>query len=345
MNKRQLVFILAINMLALISIFSACTNDATTTPKATTTAAATDILASSDPTVAQLNQAISKVSDNPELYVKRAAAYYKAEGYDEAIADLNKAISLDSMKAFYYHSLADVYLDYNKSRLAINTMNKVVRLFPEKIPSLLKLSEFQLILRKNQECRQTILRILKIDPQNAEAYFMMGLNFKDLGDEDRALNSFQTAVENDPDHVDAWIELGQFYNKKDNPLALRCFDNAIRVDSSNVFALTAKGNYLAMRDKYSDAIEVFKKINKVDAQFADAYYNIGLAYLQMDSIKLAYDNFKITTRIEPLHYLAYYFRGQTYELQGNKDAAKKDYQQVLKLNPNFARAKEAIAKL
>ena len=40
--------------------------------------------------------------------------------------------------------------------------------------------------------------------------------------------------------------------------------------------------------------------------------------------------------------MAYYYRGLVQEQTGNIEAAKKDYQQALKLNPEFVRASEAL---
>ena len=74
---------------------------------------------------------------------------------------------------------------------------------------------------------ETIDNILKLDPQNAEAYFMFGMNFKEQEDLERSINSFQTAVEFDPDLVDAWINLGALHAQLGNEIAIKYFDNAI----------------------------------------------------------------------------------------------------------------------
>lgn len=292
-----------------------------------------------------ISKLIAASPDEPDLYVKRAALYYQNEQYKEAAFDLSKAISIDSMQVMYYHNLADVYLDANKSLAALETMNKASNLFPKRIPTLLKLSEFQLILKKNQDSFRTLDRLMKVDPQNAEAFFMMGLNFKELGDEKRAINSFQSAVENNPDLVDAWIELGYLLDKTKNPLAGRYFDNALRMDSSNILALEAKGNHLGGQGKFEEAIKTYQKITKIDRQYPNAYYNIGLAYLQIDSIEQAYRHFDISTKVDPVYTMGYFYRAYVWQLKGNKEAAKKDYEQVLRLNPDFERAKEALSNL
>ena len=323
----------------LLTLFVACNADAPSQKPVT------KAVASPETSVSALTNKIKATPNNANLYVQRASAYYKESAFDEAIADLTKALSIDSTQVMYYHSLADVYLDYNKSRLALETMTKASNRFPKRIPTLLKLSEFQLILTKNQESLQTLNKILQIDPQNSEAFFMLGLNFKDLGDEQRAINSFQSAVENNPDLIDAWVELGYLYDKKNDPIASKYFDNALRVDSTNVFALEAKGNHLGNQGKFAEAIQTYKKIHRLDRENPNAYYNIGLAYLQMDSIAQAARNFDISVNVDPLYIMGYFYRAYTAELRGDKAAAQKDYEQVLRLNPDFERAQAALEKL
>ncbi|MEO1513661.1 MAG: tetratricopeptide repeat protein [Bacteroidota bacterium] len=302
----------------------------------------------SDPGMAVINQLSQKIEgtpNDPSLYAQRAEAYYQKEGYDEAIGDLQKALSMDSTNVAYLHLLADVYLDYYKSRESLETMQKAVRLNPDNAFSLLKLSEFQLILKKQKEALQTLDQLLRKDPQNAEAFFMMGRVFEDLGDENRAINSYQTAVENDPQLQEVWLKLGNLFAKKKNKIALRYFDSAIELDTSDINALFAKGNYLHSNGQLDEAIALYKKINRIDIQYPDSYYNAGLAYMEKDSIPKAYGYFDLAIKMQPTFALAYYYRGLSAQLQGKFDQARNDYQQTLNLRPDFERAQEGLDEL
>jgi len=341
MLSKQSIYLTGFIAFLFLSIFVSCKNEDTKVDYNLPP----PVASLENKSMAKINAAIQENPNDADLYAARANVYFEKEGFDEAIADLTKAISIDSLKAPYYHQLADVYMDYYKSRLGINTMKRAAVLFPKRIPTLLKLSEFQLILQQHEESFKTLAQILKIDPQNAEAFFMMGLNFKDMEDDARAINSFQTAVENDPDLIDGWIELGYLFDKKENPIAIQYYDNALRVDSTNIIAIEAKGNHLAFNQKFDEAIDMYKKINRINPLYADAYYNIGLMYMQQNKLKEAYDNFNIAINTDPLLIMAYFYRGKASELQGNISAAKNDYQQVLNMQPDFDRAKEALAAL
>ena len=103
--------------------------------------------------------------------------------------------------------------NYN-SKEAINTMLYAVVMHPDRIPSLLKLIELRYIIEDYDESILTINEIIKLDPLNAEAFFMLGVNFKALNDILRATNVFQRAVELDTKMTDAWITLGEIYESK-----------------------------------------------------------------------------------------------------------------------------------
>lgn len=299
----------------------------------------------SNSNLVRLNQAIQQDPENPDLYFARAEMFYQQEGYDEAISDLEKALSYDSTNADYLHLLADTYLDYYKSKKALETMEQVVEYHPRRIPSLLKLSEFQLILQQYNESMRTLDRVLQIDPQESEAYFMFGMNFKEMGDTARAISSFQSAVDNNPNLIDAWIELGQLHAGLGNEIAGQYFDSAIRIEPQNVTVKHAKAYYLQDKGDLEGSLALFRDIVRQDPQYEDAYYNSGLLYLDLDSVLQAHEQFDMTLQVNPVHIRAYYYRGVASEMMGNLPAARDDYEQALRLAPDYVRAQEGLNRL
>jgi tetratricopeptide (TPR) repeat protein len=300
---------------------------------------------SEDPVIIGLTKAISENPENPEMYFERAKILNDRELYDPAIDDLQKAISLDSSKAEYYHLLSDTYLDYYKSGEALDVMEKVAEKFPNRIPSLLKLAELQLILKQYDASFFTVQKIMNQDKQNAEGFFMMGMIYRAQGDNDRAINSFQSAVELDPEIVDAWIILGDLFADKDFKIAERYYDNAIRLDPENLQAYHAKAFYLQNSDRVSEAIDLYKEINVRDPQYADAYLNTGILYLDQDSLNQAFEHFDILVKIDPQNYLGYYYRGIARMFNGDKVGARADLNQALKFNSTFEKAEIALREL
>lgn len=295
--------------------------------------------------IAQLNEAIKNSPENADLYFKRAQIFHQSETYLDAIADLSKAVELDSNQFEYYHLLADVYLDSYKSFDALRVMKSTVERFPDNTSSYLKLAEFQHILKKHRDVFETVDKVLKKDPQNAEAYFMMGLSLKEINETNRAINSFQSAVENNPQLIDAWIILGQMYTELGDPLALKYFDNALLIEPNNLDVMHAKAYYLNEQKDTDGALAMYKEMISKDPKYKEAYLNLGLIYLEMDSLKRAISNFDILLEVAPLTIAGYYYRGLTKELAGDMVGAKSDFKQALKFSPNYAKAQEGLQRV
>jgi tetratricopeptide (TPR) repeat protein len=297
--------------------------------------------------IADLSRQIEQGEGNKSgLYAARGYLWYENENFDEAIADVEKAIELDSSKVEYYHALADIYLDYYKSRKALYTMEKAASLFPNRIPTLLKLAEFQLILKQHQPALLTLERIRALEPLNPEMFFMFGNVFFDMGRKDEAMAAYQSAVEQDPDLIDAWIKLGTLLADKGSAQSEKYFDNALRVDSNSIDALHAKAYFLSnKKDDLNGAIRLYRKINVINPQYVDGYYNMGLIFLDMDSAQQAYQSFDLAIKFDPALAGAYYHRGLAAEKMGNKEQARSDYKNTLNIDSDFEAAKAALRNI
>ena len=298
-----------------------------------------------DPEIDGLSAQIAKSSDNAKLYYLRGQKFYEKSSYDNAIADLKQAIRLDSLNPEYYHLLADTYLDYYNSKEAIQTLQQLMLIYPERIPTLLKLAEFKHIIEDYDGSILTVNEVVRLDPQNAEAYFMLGMNFRALGDNARAMNSFQTAVEFDSGLTDAWLILGDLYEQKNDPKALKYYDSAILSNPDLTEAYHSKAFYLENHGKIPEAKQIYRDIILKDKNYEAAYLNLGVLYMEQDSLDLAYEQFNILAGINPKNYMGFYMRGMVQEKKGKTEAARTDYLSAYNLNSNDERVADALEKV
>lgn len=283
--------------------------------------------------------------DNPRSFFERAEFYYDQSDYDGAIADLQAAIKLDSLKPDYYHLLSDSYMDYYRSKKALMTMEEAAELFPDRIATLLKLSEIQLILQQYEPSLITVSKILSREPNNPDGHFMKGMNFRAMGEVEKAIGAFQTTTELRPDYIDAWLIAGDLFDQKGSKLALDYYEAAINADPKNPTALHSKAYYLQNNGNDNEAIRIYKKINSIDKNYLDAYLNTGILYMSMDSLDKAMEQFNIMASLKPQNHLPYYYRGLIYEAQGDLGAARSELQNCLNLKSDFSKAKVAINNL
>lgn len=295
-----------------------------------------------DKALEKLTDLIEKAPNDHSLLYERAKYQYEQKQYDPVINDMNAAIALDSLVPEYYHLLSNAYMDYYRSRDALNTMIDAADRFPERIPTLLKLSETQLILKQNEESLFTVARILTVDPDHAEGHFMKGMNFRAMGDADRAIASFQTVTELDPEIIDAWLLIGDLFEEKGMPVAKEFFEAATRVEPDNPNVWHSLAFYLQNNGDDEGAVKVYRKINLIDKNYTDAYLNSGIVLLSNKKLAEAKEQFEILAKIQPENHFAYYYRGLIHEQEGNFAAAKSDYQTSLNLKSDYRDAQKAL---
>jgi tetratricopeptide (TPR) repeat protein len=187
--------------------------------------------------------------------------------------------------------------------------------------------------------------ILKRDPQNADGYFMLGMIFKEMGDEAKAINGFQKAADFNADSKDAFIELGQLFTKRKSPLAIKYFDNALLVDSLDLNAIMGKAYYYQVQNQLPEAIALYQKAVNIDSHFYSALFNLGLIYLDQNDVDKAYQHFDLITKQSVTFYQAYYYRGFIEEKRGNKAAAIANYKQALEFRSDYDNALQGLKRL
>jgi tetratricopeptide (TPR) repeat protein len=292
-----------------------------------------------------LSEQIKANPKSASLYAKRAEAYYGADAYDLAIADMASAMKLDSNNIDYHILLADIYVESLQSRLALKTMERAVSLNPDKIPTLLKYAEMQLILQFHNESMETINKILFRDPLNADAFVLMGINFKETGDTTKAIVAFKKATNLKSELTDAWLNVALLKGAKNEKDALDYFNTAIRLDSTNAAILHAKAHYLQTLNQPDEALAIYRQIGILDPHYKDAFFNSALIYIEKDSLDKALELLNITTEITAIYPKAYYYRGYIFERKKDYESARKNYQQAASMSPSYKEAQEAVDRL
>lgn len=298
-----------------------------------------------DEIVDALSEQILNAPLVPEHYYQRASALYEREDYALAIEDLKKAIAIDSLNPNYYHLLADNYMDYYRSREALETMRDVLKIYPERVPSLLKLAEMEYIVERHDVSIYNCNLILKNNPQNADAFFILGLNFRALKEIDQAIGAFQTAVEFDPELIDAWMILGDLYAEKGSKKAIDYYNSAILLAPDKPEPKHSKAFYLQNNGDMPGAIDLYREIVVSNPDYTMAYLNSGILYMQMDSLDRAYEQFNILAGRQPQNANAYFYRAQVHFVRGDMEEAKTDLENTLRLNPEDTDAQDLLSEV
>lgn len=284
----------------------------------------------------ELNESIEKNPMDPSLYITRAKNYRSHKDYTSAILDLQRVLELDSLNTDAYLELALLHFEQNKTKETNDFLNTLLAIDSMHIEANLKKAELELYIGDYQSTINLVNRVLKQEITNEKGYYMKAMAYKLGGDTVLAISNFQTTVEQDPDHYNAFIQLGLIFLAKNDPVCLNYFDNALAIQPASTEALYAVGLYFQNNNDSEKAKEVYEKILATKASHTDAIYNLGYLALNFDKeYEKARAYFQDGLRFVPKDSRFRYMEGLTYELEGNKEKAHEIYNSVLLNNSAY----------
>lgn len=296
--------------------------------------------------IEQLNKAILEAPNNAGLYIERAKQKVLAREVDAALKDVRRAISIDSTNALFYEVLGDVHYANASLKKASEAYFKATTINPKLVDPHLKLGENYMVVENYSEAISHLDNALRADVYNAKAYYLKGICFKYMKDTSRAVSSFQTAVEQDAEFYDAYIQLGIIYAAAKNTLAEAYYNNALRIDPFSTEALYNKGLFYQDIEQYEQAITTYRKIIQLKPNYALPFYNIGfIKMIEKEEFDSAAFYFSNAIANSPDYFQAYYNRGLCNELMGYYQQAQSDYKESLKIQADFTPAAQGLNRL
>jgi len=168
--------------------------------------------------------------------------------------------------------------------------------------------------------------------------------YKNMKDTNKAISSFQTAVQTDPKYIDAHMQLALIYKARTNKLALQYFENAFKADSSDMGPLYGAAMFWQDQGNYTEAKKVFRRMVMINKDFEKSYYNMGWMLLQEDSTEKAMRQFDLAIQVKQDYVEAWYNRGLCNENLEKYEPAIEDYKQALTFNPDYSPAQTALRR-
>ncbi|MFX1339469.1 MAG: tetratricopeptide repeat protein [Promethearchaeota archaeon] len=93
--------------------------------------------------------------------------------------------------------------------------------------------------------------------------------------------------------------------------------------------------------EYEKAVEIFKKILEIEPNNFKVFYNLGIAYSNLDQVENALKAYNTAITLKPDYKHCYYNIGLLYEEKENLNMALNYYEKALEIDPNFPYAVHA----
>ena len=288
------------------------------------------------------------VSDTLDLdgYIKRSRWYLASGQVGYAIRDINSALSIDGKSIDALLLLADIYYALGDQDNILVTLNKATEIAPMDSRPVIKLAELSFLQGNANLANAYLDKALELNSINPQAYYLRGVICMSKNDTVQALRQFMKARNQDDSFIDPVLQIASIYSAQRNPMAKDFYALAIQMEPDNWSLYYDLALYLQDNGDPEKALEIY---DTLDARVPGNYqvlFNKGYVNLvYLFEYDKAIENFDRALEINPKSTDALLNKGVAYEQKGNYKQAKSIYLQILKDNPNYQLAIDALHRI
>ena len=294
-----------------------------------------------------LSDSIAMDSTDAHLYVSRAKAYFANEQIGQAMVDINKALQLDPNNVDTYLLLADVYYTMGDQDNIASTLNRAAEINTLDARPLVKLAELNLLQQNYNLAIGYVDKALGLSSYNPRAYFVKGMCYMAAKqDTVSALKNFQLASDQDANFYDPVEQISGIY------VALQpsyTKDYLRKAQQQFPDIPTARYELALYLQSHGEPDEALAHYDTLLMQRPDNYivlYNKGYVnYVYLEDNQAALDYYNQTLALKPDYVDAKYNKGRVLEQMGDYAPALEIYQEVLKTQPDYRLAIDAINRI
>lgn len=279
-------------------------------------------------------------------YISRARWYLANQQVGNAIRDINNALSIDGKNIDALLVLADIYYALGDQDNIMLTLNKATEIAPLDSRPVIKLAELSFLQGNSSMSNAYLDKALELNSINPQAYYMRGVICMSKNDTVQALKQFMKARNQDDSFIDPVLQIASIYAAQRNPMARDFYALAIQMEPSNPDSYYDLAMFLQDNGDPEKALEIYDTLDvrmpgNYQILFNKGYVNL-VYLLEYDK---AIEEFDKALEINPKSIDALLNKGVAYEQKGNYKKAKSIYLQILKDNPNYQLAIDALHRI
>jgi len=213
------------------------------------------------------------VVDTLALYNAGLAAE-QAEDYQMALDQYRKATEVGYLGAKMYLYMANLYQRMEDQEGYLAIIQEGRKAYPEDADLIVYELNYYLQNKKFEEAKQNLNLAIEKEPDNKQLYFSLGVVYDELGNTEKAVESYKKAIELDPNYFDAVYNLGALYFNEGvemNNAANEIEDN----EEYNKAREAAKG-------VFKEGLPHLEKAHELDPQDAGAIASLQQLYALLD---------------------------------------------------------------
>ena len=236
-------------------------------------------------------------------FFRDGLSFLSKDDCEKAVVAFEKAVESDSNYAEAWAQSGFCNEKLGKHNDALEASRRAVSLRPS-AESYFNIGLASFYLKQYKEAADGYHQSIKLDPYNsADAYYALGLVYRDWGKPDEEIQAYKQAIRLRPDYTTAYERLGSRYFRS---------------------------------RKFTEAAEVFRQLSALKPGDAVAPNNLGESYVELNKLTDAQESFRQAIRLKPDFGKAYYNLGKCLLALGNRDGALEQYNILQGIDPDWA---------
>lgn len=327
---------------------------------------------------AGLDRVLTQEPNNVQAKLLKGRFLFQEGRIDEALTHAQAAAKADPRSVQALYILGLINAKRRDVEEAAKYFTEVLKLNPRAVDAQIQLARLNLDNGKVVESLQFSEQAVKNQPANGLAHLMLARGLMARGDLKVAEAKMNALVASNPNSAPVLAQMGELYLlKKDEAAAYRSFERGQEADADSVEALTglaamdtAAGKVRAARDRVearlartpndprvlllaarvyqrdadsAKAEEALRKVIEVDPANLQAYEMLGRLYLTAHRLEEAKREFDEVARLQPSAISADTMIAMIFELQNNPVEAQKRYEAIIAKDSRAAVAANNLA--
>jgi predicted CXXCH cytochrome family protein len=263
------------------------------------------------------------------------------------VADLARLVALQQPReAEWYLQLGDAWLASREPVKAVTAYERAVRLRPLEVRGLQSLARGLRASGQAVRRAEVLRQAIQIAPSDAGSWYQSAALAQELGRTGEAIEKMQKAIALDPDLPGAYTTLaGILAAAGQTDGAEAALREALRVDPYDAAAWDLAGRALAEKRQFPEALYDFEKAIRHRPNFAPHLYDYALTLSSASQFDRAQEAAEAAAQADPNLAEAHALLGGLLARKRQLPEAAREYEQAVRLRPDFARVRLDLASV
>ena len=297
------------------------------------------------PSLSEINRFILKDPSNASLFRIRSQILLDSSRYAEALSDAKRALSLNPEDQYNFVVTGKAHRALGHIDSALSACITAEQNGFSDPDNYMLLGDLYLIVRQYKKSLDYLNKALKLAPFEPRIYFLKGMVFWETKDTAKALSSWQTSIEQDPEYADGYCRLATYYMEaRKYEVAEQYLRSGLRLRPNDAFLNYDMGVFLSYRKFPDSAATFYEKALRLDKMLTPAIINLGVIRYRKGDYNDALRLLGESVKDDPKNALLAYYLGMSYRKADDEEKAEKELTRAVALGGEYGKEAEKALK-